>query len=85
MRVQAMHQALAPNPKEKMLLDGTYPPMLRFFPSCVEAIRTIPKLAISNLNPEDIDTHGEDHAIDSITYALTRVKRFFAKVRVAGI
>lgn len=85
MRVQAMHQALAPNPKERLLPDGTYPPMLRFFPSCTEAVRTIPKLPISNLNPEDIDTKSDDHAFDALTYALTRVKRFFAKVRVAGI
>ncbi len=39
-----------------------------FFNTCRAAIRTLPTLEYSSLNPEDLDTTGEDHAADEIRY-----------------
>lgn len=35
---------------------------------CPELIRTIPEMVKDEQNPEDIDTDGEDHAVDEIRY-----------------
>lgn len=47
-------------------LDGH--PMLVFFSTCVDSIRTIPVLQHDPDKPEDLDTDGEDHAADEVRY-----------------
>lgn len=44
-------------------------PMLYFLDNCEEAIRTIPVLQHDDVDTEDIDTDGEDHAGDEVRYA----------------
>ena len=46
------------------------PPKMRFFSTCLNAIRTIPTLIHDDRKPEDLDTDGEDHAADAISYTL---------------
>lgn len=43
---------------------------MQFFKNCVNAIRTIPLAIHDDKRPEDIDTDGEDHALDAMSYAL---------------
>jgi hypothetical protein len=43
---------------------------LFFFSTFTEAIRTIPLLQHDQDRPEDLDTEAEDHAADSVRYAL---------------
>lgn len=43
-------------------------PMIYFFKECVDSIRTIPFLQHDELNIEDLDTNGEDHAADDVRY-----------------
>jgi hypothetical protein len=85
MRCQMMHQALSPNPLEEKDENGEHWPGIRFFSHCTEAIRTIPALAVSERDPEDVDQDGETHAFDSITYGMSRKKRFFIDDKVYGI
>lgn len=47
--------------------DGN--PMLFFFSTCKDSIRTIPALQHDPSRPEDLDTDGEDHAADDTRYA----------------
>jgi hypothetical protein len=44
-------------------------PMIYFMDNCLHAVRTLPALQHDELNPEDVDTEGEDHAPDEIRYA----------------
>ena len=44
-------------------------PMIYFFETCVDSIRTIPVLQHDGKKPEDLDTEGEDHAADETRYA----------------
>lgn len=44
-------------------------PMLLFFSTCVDSIRTIPALQHDQDRPEDLDTSAEDHAADETRYA----------------
>jgi len=44
-------------------------PMVYFFSTCRDAIRTIPALQHDQARPEDVDTEGEDHAGDEVRYA----------------
>ncbi len=46
--------------------DGN--PMMVFFSTCTEAIRTIPVLQHDQARAEDLDTEGEDHAADAVRY-----------------
>jgi len=43
-------------------------PMMVFFSSCLDSIRTIPALMHDKNRPEDVDTNGEDHAADDVRY-----------------
>ena len=54
-------------------LDGEAPdrPMLVFFDTCRDSIRTIPLLQHDKSIAEDVDTDGEDHAGDETRYACT--------------
>ncbi len=44
-------------------------PMLFFFTTCGDTIRTLPGLQHDKNKPEDVDTKGEDHAADELRYA----------------
>lgn len=44
-------------------------PMIYFFDTCADTIRTLPVLQHDPLHPEDLDTDGEDHAADETRYA----------------
>jgi hypothetical protein len=44
-------------------------PMIYFFDTCRDAIRTLPALQHDPDKMEDVDTEGEDHAPDEIRYA----------------
>jgi phage terminase large subunit len=46
-------------------------PGLLIFETCPNLIRTLPDLQHSKLQPEDVDTEGEDHAYDALRYQLT--------------
>jgi len=47
------------------------PPRLLVYNICSNLVRTLPKAICDTKNPEDIDTDGEDHAIDAARYGLT--------------
>jgi len=44
-------------------------PMLYFLDCCDDSIRTIPTLQHDEIDSEDLDTEGEDHAADELRYA----------------
>lgn len=48
-------------------IDGN--PMIFWFNTCTDSIRTIPMLQHDETNPEDLDTEAEDHAADTTRYA----------------
>lgn len=48
-------------------IDGR--PMIYFFSTCVDTIRTVPAMQHDKHKIEDIDTNGEDHIADEIRYA----------------
>jgi len=43
-------------------------PSLFIFNNCINLIRTLPLLPCDKNNPEDVDTHTEDHAYDALRY-----------------
>jgi hypothetical protein len=43
--------------------------MIYFFNTCIDTIRTLPVQQHDKHKIEDIDTNGEDHAVDEIRYA----------------
>jgi len=57
-----IHKRLKPSENEKK------DPGLRIFSSCRNLIRTLPILPLDESNPEDINTHVEDHAYDALRY-----------------
>lgn len=59
------HEYLRPQP-----LNGEAVPKMKFFKTCINAIKFIPTLIHDELDPEDLDTRGEDHAADAISYGL---------------
>ncbi len=70
MRVQMMHKVLAPNPRMPKDKFGVHLPGIRFIPSCLAAIETIPTLQVSRNNPEDIDDPN-DHCFVAGTLIAT--------------
>lgn len=50
--------------------DVNKKPLLQFFNTCYNSIRTIPALIHDEHKPEDVDTDGEDHAADETRYML---------------
>lgn len=44
-------------------------PLIYFFSTGIHLIRTLPALQHDDVNPEDVDTDGEDHAPDECRYA----------------
>ena len=49
--------------------DDDGDPMIFFVDHCRDAIRTLPMQQHDENRPEDLDTEGEDHAVDDIRYA----------------
>lgn len=45
------------------------PPLLYFLESCDDTIRTLPLVQHDDRKAEDLDTDGEDHAVDELRYA----------------
>jgi len=43
-------------------------PGIRIFSTCRNLIRTLPLLPLDDHNPEDVNTHAEDHAYDALRY-----------------
>lgn len=44
-------------------------PMIYFFSTCTDTIRTLPVIQHDHSRPEDLDTDSEDHAADDVRYA----------------
>ena len=47
-------------------------PMFYVFNTCKHFIRTIPSQVYSEVDPEDVDTDGEDHPYDDVRYMCQR-------------
>lgn len=69
-RKQLFHQLLSFDRDREGNIPSWLAPRLRFHPTCVHAIRTIPALPVDPRNPEDVDTTAEDHAFDAVGYGL---------------
>ena len=54
--------------RSRLVGDGERP-MIYFFSTCLDTIRTLPALQHDQARPEDVDTESEDHAPDEIRYA----------------
>lgn len=52
----------------RLAFDENGLPMVYFFNTCKHAVRTLPLLRFSQTDPEDLDTHMEDHFADSFRY-----------------
>lgn len=50
--------------------DANTEPLLKHFDTCYNSIRTYPVQIHDELHPEDLDTDGEDHAIDPDRYLI---------------
>lgn len=64
-RIALLHNMLADS------LDGK--PYLVVMDNCRNLVRTVPALPYDDTKPEEIDPLAEDHAFDSLTYALYRM------------
>ena len=58
-----LHRLLAKDP-------DTGQPKLKVFSNCTNLVRTMPMLPVDKNNPEDVDTHAEDHAYDALRYGV---------------
>ena len=56
--------------------DFTEEPRLVFFDSCTNIISQLPAIPLDKKNPEDIDTHSEDHLYDALRYGIMSRPRF---------
>lgn len=45
-------------------------PWIMFHPRCVTCIRTLPGLVRDKSDPDDVDTHAEDHPADTVRYGV---------------
>jgi hypothetical protein len=57
-----IHEYLRSNPRGR--------PKLQIFSSCANLIREIQNLPLAKNDPEDVDTHAEDHAYDALRYLI---------------
>jgi hypothetical protein len=55
--------------RARLVGDADGRPMMVFFSTCRDTIRTLPALQHDAARPEDVDTAGEDHAADDVRYA----------------
>ena len=58
-----LHKLLSKDP-------NTGQPKLKVFSNCINVVRTMPMLPVDKNNPEDVDTHAEDHAYDALRYGV---------------
>ena len=56
--------------------EFTEEPRLVFFNNCTNIASQLPALPIDKKNPEDIDTHSEDHLYDALRYGIMSRPRF---------
>ena len=56
--------------------EFTEEPRLVFFDSCTNVISQLPSIPLDKKNPEDIDTHSEDHLYDALRYGIMSRPRF---------
>jgi|TARA_R110000751_G_scaffold5310_1_gene24387 hypothetical protein len=56
--------------------EYTKEPRLVFFNTCTNVASQLPALPIDKKNPEDIDTHSEDHLYDALRYGIMSRPRF---------
>ncbi len=54
----------------RLAFDDEGLPMIYFFNTCKNIIRTLPQLRYDPLRPEDVDTAQEDHLYDALKYFL---------------
>lgn len=59
--------------------EGYTQPMMRVFSTCVNMIRTFPLAIHDELHPEDLNTKGEDHALDECRYLLRTLREIRAQ------
>lgn len=64
-RVQGWDQVRA-----RLAGDADGNPMVVVFDTCLDLIRTLPVMQHDVLDPEDLETDAEDHAVDEFRYAL---------------
>jgi hypothetical protein len=57
--------------RESVVDEEEREPLLYFTENCEHMIRTLPEQERSMTDFEDIDTDGEDHAVDELRYAVT--------------
>ena len=50
--------------------EFTEEPRLVFFSTCTNTIAQIPTIPLDKKNPEDVDTHAEDHLYDALRYGI---------------
>lgn len=55
---------------EKLLVRDDGFARYMVYDTCRDTIRTLPAMPRDKKNPEDVDTHGDDHLLDSIRYGL---------------
>jgi len=65
---------------EKLRIQKDGLPRFLVYDTCRDLIRTLPSAPRDKKNPEDIDTHSEDHNLDSTRYGLM----YLAGKRVGG-
>ena len=56
--------------------EFTEEPRLVFFNSCTNVVSQLPAIPLDKKNPEDIDTHSEDHLYDALRYGIMSRPRF---------
>ena len=56
--------------------EFTEEPRLVFFSTCTNIISQLPAIPLDKKNPEDIDTHSEDHLYDALRYGIMSRPRF---------
>ena len=56
--------------RARLVGDADDNPMVVLFSTCVDLIRTLPAMQHDASRAEDIDTESEDHAVDSLRYAM---------------
>ena len=50
--------------------EFTEEPRIVFFNTCVNTVNQLPSLPLDKNNPEDVDTHAEDHLYDALRYGI---------------
>jgi hypothetical protein len=50
--------------------EFTEKPQLVFMDNCTNTIAQIPSIPLDKKNPEDVDTHAEDHLYDALRYGI---------------